>query len=238
MNKVIISTKGENTAYKIAFILGGLFFMAMGVWVFMMYESVSVYNKDMRTLGLMISVLAFSPGIVSWIFCFSRCKSYIEISTDHVEGRGLQGRGIKEFYLRLDQIRSVSRESYYMCLHTDIGEIKIICNKNAYEQVSRFFLSRERRYVSAAPTVPGYGAVPTARYAYGATVPARPGYGAAPTARYAYGATVPATPGYGAVPTARHTYGATAPIVPGYGAAPTARTTSGSSSGWRSGGDL
>jgi len=141
MEKLILSTKGE-LKYKLIFIITGLIAIAASFFAFTLAANAP---SDAKMPGIFASALAFCYGLFAIIYAFMHCSGYIDMYSYHCEGKGIQGKGIKTFYLSNRQIRSVTSESYFLCLHTEIGEFKIICSKKYHMQAMAFFTNNPIR---------------------------------------------------------------------------------------------
>lgn len=135
---MLISSKGKSK-YKLIFSILGTALIILGIIFFF----IIVINAPSRlkTTGVVLAAASVGFGLVAFAFATTRCSGYINVYADHVEGKGLHDRGMNDFYLTNAQIRSITLESYYLCLHTDIGMIKIICDTDSRKAIMRHFMS-------------------------------------------------------------------------------------------------
>lgn len=138
MEKLILSTKGE-LKYRLIFIIVGIIGVLMSIFAFSIYVKVSPYAEETRRIGLLASSGSLAFGIFAFLYSFMHCSSHILLYSNHCEGKGIQGKGIKNFYLSNNQIKNVTSESYFLCLHTEIGEFKIICSQKYHREAMAYF---------------------------------------------------------------------------------------------------
>ncbi len=139
MNKLILDIKSE-IKYKLLFLSIAIAAFIGGIIVFSFAVNVSAYDTSgMKIIGLILSASIMAFGLYAIIYSFVQCNGYVKIYDNHSEGKGIQGKGMKSFYLSNNQIKSVTSESYFLCFHTYIGEFKIICSKEYHEKALSFF---------------------------------------------------------------------------------------------------
>ncbi|MBE7036184.1 MAG: hypothetical protein E7403_02700 [Ruminococcaceae bacterium] len=142
METLLISSKGNNK-YRTVFLILGIICIIGSIIFFMTNVGAKTYysrsQESLKMVGILITALLFCFGLLAFLFAFVRCNGYINVYEDHAEGKGLQGKGMNTFYLSNNQIRSVTQESYYLCLHTDIGVFRIICDKKSRLEIMKFY---------------------------------------------------------------------------------------------------
>lgn len=137
---LLFSSKGKNK-YRVMFLGVGILFLIVGV-IFAVTTAPSPFaDESQKMMYLLSTVVTMVFGIFAILFAFVHCSGYVEIYEDRVEGKGLQGKGMNTFYLNRNQIKSITQESYYLCLHTDIGVFKIICDKDSRMKAMRILKS-------------------------------------------------------------------------------------------------
>ena len=138
---LLFSSKGNNK-YKALFLCLGLIFLILS-FIFAVSLAPSRYASDSeKMIHIMVCCAIGGFGIFAVIFAFVNCNGYIDIYSDHIEGKGLQGKGMNFFYLNKYQVKSVTQQSYYLCLHTEAGLFKIICDKTSRNKIMSILLQK------------------------------------------------------------------------------------------------
>lgn len=136
MNNSILKVKTE-FKYKVMFVLIGIVCLAMSFYIIVMAGD---SRGKMKGLNFLISAVGAGMGIFAILQSFIHCSGYLNIYRDHIEGKGIRGKGMNTFYLANKQVKSMTEESYYLCIHTEVGDYKIICSKKSRQEAIRYFL--------------------------------------------------------------------------------------------------
>jgi len=128
MRDLIFTTKGKNTSKKISLIILGIVAIIAGFSIIPIIDKSSGNMKDM---GMIIAAIAICFGIFAILTAFVHISGYVDIYSDHIEGKGKQGKGMNRFTLTPSQIKGATIEQSDLCIHSTLGVFKIICSKNA-----------------------------------------------------------------------------------------------------------
>ncbi len=135
MNKLIFTTKGKNKVKKISLIILGIVAIIAG---FSLIPIVDKSSGNMKDTGIVIAGITAAFGIGAILTAFIHISGYVEIYPDHIEGKGKQGKGMNTFYLNQHQIKGATVEQGDLCVHSDLGIFKIICNKSVSNEACNY----------------------------------------------------------------------------------------------------
>ncbi len=132
------STKGKSGSKRIMYVVFACIIFLLSVIMLTVAAGVRG-NDDFKALGIVISAIAFAMGILCLLYGFIATSSYVDVYDDHIEGKALIGKKIalNSFYLKNHQIRSVTVDQGVLCIHTDSGDLKIVCGKKASDKIFR-----------------------------------------------------------------------------------------------------
>lgn len=145
VSKKIMSTKGTNSRQKIAGILSGGVMIIVGIFAFAFAVYMSEYGQSSSSMALFIlGVVALIWGIMEIALNFYWATAYIDIYDDHMEGKGIQQIEVRNFNINNSQIKNITTSGMRVQIHSDMGEFKIVTNKETAEKIFNYFQSINR----------------------------------------------------------------------------------------------
>ena len=142
MNNTIITTKGTATARKKAGITLSILMILVGILVFAFYIYASEHTRDDSViLILFMALFLMGDGIVMTAIHYLNGSTYVEILEDRFVGKGLQNFNLQDFNIKLEQISNVTVEGIWIHIHTNIGNYKVMSNKDVASKVFNYYVN-------------------------------------------------------------------------------------------------
>lgn len=146
MTGIILSTKNTNKQYKrgiiSAIVLSVLGIIIMGIYCFFRSKS----SADELILIFLAGLFLLGDGIITATFKYLFSKSYMDMYTDRIEGKGIQGFSVLDFSVNLNQVLNISTEGIFIKIDTNCGTYKIISDKVTAKKVFDYYCQNMKQF--------------------------------------------------------------------------------------------
>lgn len=139
-----MSTEGTTGRQKIGGIMSGGATILIGIFAvagaYAMYASEYGQSSSIA-LALALGVAGLIWGIVEIVLYSYWATAYIDVYDDHVEGKGIQQMEVRNFYVSNSQIKNVTISGMRVQIHSDMGEFRVVTNKEMATKIFNYFQS-------------------------------------------------------------------------------------------------
>ena len=137
---MILSTKGTNNSYKTKGMIGALMMIGLGIVFLILYFFLSSKSSDNKLVAVFVlSMLSFFDGLIQLVKNNTFAKSYLEIYSDKISGKGIQQLNVVDFTLPIQKVQSITIEGFNINVNTLSGTYKIISDKETAEKVFKYY---------------------------------------------------------------------------------------------------
>lgn len=150
MKTLLLTTRDTNKVSKISAIISGILDIVFVILAFAFFNnqqnSLPTSLRDdfvKESAGLIILVaVAFGAMIIYTAYQFVICRSYVDVYSDRVEGKGIQNvYQVIDFSLSYDKITNITCAGIYVHIHTAGGQYKILTNAETAKKVYEYYNS-------------------------------------------------------------------------------------------------
>ena len=138
--EIIFITKNENNKLKIILICCGIIEIIIGITA--IYFSVQLMSHTSSAAALfVVSCLFILIGTASTAWGILLFQTYVNVYENHIQGKGIFGLSIRNFYLINDHINNIIKSKKSILIHSLFGKFKVIVdNKNA-DKLYEYFVT-------------------------------------------------------------------------------------------------
>ncbi len=92
---------------------------------------------------MVLCIIILFIGLVTTIWRIFIFQTYVDVYNDHLEGKGLTGLNIVNFYVRNEDIHNITNEKKSIFIHSTSGEFKIKTDRKSADKLYKYFVSKK-----------------------------------------------------------------------------------------------